>query len=180
MNGKQLFGISILCTLCIAGGIVVGSSVSTTTVANAGVAPPEPTAVNICVNKKTGAMRLPPNGRCVKATETLTPFAAGPQGVQGPVGAPGPQGAIGSQGVQGPVGAPGPQGTIGSQGVQGPVGAPGVSGVRTKSIQITYVTDPIQGCESTSISYRSWGYMSTPTSRVGGWVCRVNFLAVAP
>ena len=156
MNGKQLFGISILGTLCIAGGIVVGSSVSTTTVANAGVAPPQPTAVNICVDKKTGAMRLPPNGRCVKAKETLTPFAVGPQGVQGPVGAPGPQGAI------------------------GPQGASGISSVRTRSIQITYVTDPNQGCESTSITYTSWGYMSRPSYQAGGWVCRVNFLAVAP
>ncbi|MHB1091085.1 MAG: hypothetical protein ACYC0U_08525, partial [Ilumatobacteraceae bacterium] len=70
---------SILGTLCIAGGIVIGSSVSTTTVANAGVAPPQPTAVNICVDKKTGAMRLPPNGRCVKAKETLTPVPPIPQ-----------------------------------------------------------------------------------------------------
>ena len=70
MNGKQLFGMSILGTLCIAGGIVIGSSASITAVANAVVAPPEPTAVDICVDKTTGAMRLPPNGRCVKAKDS--------------------------------------------------------------------------------------------------------------
>ena len=103
MNGKQLFGLSILSTLCISVGVSIGSSTSDTNVANAGVEPAQPTAVNICVDKKTGAMRLPPNGRCVKAKEILTPFAAGPQGVPGPAGASGPQGPMGLTGATGSV-----------------------------------------------------------------------------
>ena len=103
MNRKQIFGLSNLSTLCISVGIAIGSSTGATNVANAGVEPAQPTVVNICVDKKTGAMRLPPNGRCVQAKEVLTPFAAGPQGVPGPAGASGPQGPMGLTGATGSV-----------------------------------------------------------------------------
>jgi hypothetical protein len=60
--------------------------------------------------------------------------ATGPQGpqgdpgVQGPIGATGPQGPQGDPGVQGPIGATGPQGPQGDPGVQGPIGATGPQG----------------------------------------------------
>jgi hypothetical protein len=87
-----------------------------------GEAPSPQTVVNICVDNKTGAMRLPPNGRCTRGKELLTPFAAGPQGPIGPVG---PQGI---QGVAGPAGPAGPQGAAGVQGPAGPMGPTGLTG----------------------------------------------------
>lgn len=155
MNGKQLFGMSLLSALCIAGGIVIGSSMGITAVADAGVAPPQPTAVNICVDKKTGAMRLPPNGRCLKAKETLTPFAAGPQGIQGLAG------VAGSQGPMGPTGATGAAGSI--------------SGLRQKSI--SFYTGSFGGCSLfgqsvvTRVDYNSWNTYSPISSTTTNLGC---------
>jgi len=103
---KHQLRLTIWSTLCIAGGIIIGNSATINTTAHAGSTPPVSTTLNICVNNKTGAMRLPPNGRCVKGTEKLTPFAAGPAG---PAGAPGSPGLTGAPGLTGPTG---PTGTV--------------------------------------------------------------------
>lgn len=62
-------------------------------------------AVLVCVNKKSGAIRVTATCRRpeVRSNVDAAPFRgpAGPQGPQGPQGAPGPQGAKGDPGVGG-------------------------------------------------------------------------------
>ena len=80
-------------------GFVFGSSLGNSDVASAATQPPPGiTSTKICVHKKTGAMRLPPNGKCAKGKERMTPFAAGPMGIQGPPGPVGPIGPVGPTG----------------------------------------------------------------------------------
>jgi len=135
--------------ICVSIGFVLGSTAKSPSLVAAATEPPQAgTTIDICVDNKTGAMRLPPNGKCVKGKEKLTPFAAGPQGVQGPAGAVGPQGVagpIGPAGPQGPVGAVGPQGVagpIGPMGLTGPAGS--VSGLSTRTI--SFYTGTFGGC----------------------------------
>ena len=177
MNGKRLLGMLVLSTFCITTGICVGINLNHTTIASAAAPILDSTFINICVDNKSGAMRLPPNGRCVKGKETLTQFAAGPAG---PAGATGTTGAAGVAGLAGVTGVTGPAGPQGLAGPAGPIGATGPSSIKTKWMQITYVTDPNQGCESTSIYYGSMGYTTNYGYRTGASVCRANFLAVVP
>lgn len=138
-----------------------------------GDSPVPPQVVNICVEKKTGAMRLPPNGKCAKGKEILTPFAAGPAGPQGPAGPAGPQGAVGPAGPQGLQGATGPQGNVGPMGPTGLTGPAGtVSGLRRRSI--SFYTGSFGGCSLgqsvvTNVNYYSWSYnpISTTTTYLG-------------
>lgn len=103
------------------------------------------TIVNICVDIKTGAMRLPPNGKCIRSKEQLTPFAAGPQGPAGPAGPQGPQGPAGPPGPAGPQGVTGIQGPAGPVGPTGATGATGsVSGLRSQTI--SFYTGFAGGC----------------------------------
>lgn len=135
---------------------------TTTTVVSAVPAPatPSPTVVFICVNKKTGAMRLPPNGTCNSRTENATPFAAGPQGPAGPVG---PVGPVGPQGLVGPQGPAGPQGLTGLQGPQGFTGPRGpqgsISGLRPQTI--SYYTGRFGGCGFLGQTVLTDAYIST-------------------
>ena len=104
--------------ICVSIGFVLGSTAKSPSLVAAATEPPQAgTTIDICVDNKTGAMRLPPNGKCVKGKEKLTPFAAGPQGVQGPAG------EVGPQGVAGPIGPMGLTGKTGS-----------MSGLNTKRI----------------------------------------------
>jgi len=143
-NFKSKF-ITIAIT-CLSVGFVLGSTAKSPNLVAAATEPsPVGTTVDICVDNKTGAMRLPPNGKCVKGKERLTPFAAGPQGAQGPAGEVGPQGPIGPAGPQGPVGAVGPQGVAGPIGPMGLTGQTGsVSGL--KKTRISFYTDSFSGC----------------------------------
>jgi hypothetical protein len=136
----------LLAIFCASVGFILGNSTrSPNVVAAATEPPPVATEVNICVEVKTGAMRLPPNGKCVKGKEKLTPFAAGPIGIQGPAGEAGPQGPVGPVGPQGPIGAVGPQGVAGPQGPMGLTGATGsVSGLKRASI--SYYTGTFGTC----------------------------------
>jgi len=141
----------IIAITCLSVGFVLGSTAkSPNLVAAATEASPVGTTVDICVNNKTGAMRLPPNGKCVKGKERLTPFAAGPQGAQGPAGEVGPQGPIGPAGPQGPVGAVGPQGVAGPIGPMGLTGKTGsMSGLSTRTISFyTGTFGLFGGCSS--------------------------------
>ena len=165
MHGRQLIRMFTLSTVCVTLGICIGVNTNQKSLASANAPLPDLTVKNICVNKKSGAMRLPPNGRCVKGKERLTPFAAGPAGPQG---------------IAGPTGAMGPAGPQGIAGPAGPVGPQGTSNVRTKAIGITYVTDPNRNCDGTSRWIGQMGYMSTSNYPTGALVCFASFLAVAP
>ena len=139
MNAKK-FKSPLLVSMCLLLGFITGSSINGLRSASAAVEPvPIPTAVNICVELKTGALRLPPNGKCVKGKEKLTPFAAGPVGPSGPIG------PTGIQGVQGPAGLAGPAGPAGPTGLQGPIGSTGLTGA----------TGTVSGLNRKTISYWS-------------------------
>lgn len=154
---KKYYALAIVCASI---GFIFGSSTRSANVVSAATEPPPvATAVNICVEVKTGAMRLPPNGKCVKGKEKLTPFAAGPIGIQGPAGEVGPQGPAGPIGPQGSIGAVGPQGAAGPLGPMGLTGATGsVSGLRRTSL--SYYTG-LGGCSFgfqvvNSVTYSSY------------------------
>lgn len=75
-----------------------------------------------CIGKATGTMRLADPGGSCRSGETPVTWniqgpqgAPGPQGLPGPPGLPGPQGLPGQPGPQGPQGVPGPQGPAGPQ-----------------------------------------------------------------
>jgi hypothetical protein len=154
-------------------GSVIGISVNTASVAEEVT---QGEVLNVCINKKTGAIKVAK--KCSKEERKTTLGGVGPQGVQGekgdigeigPVGAQGPKGDIGPkgeqgfQGIQGPVGLQGPKGDIGLQGIQGPIGVQGrqgdrgfigatgptgfVSGLRTQSIEV-WSRDIFGSCSS--------------------------------
>ena len=89
----------------------------------------EPDAINGCVNKKTGALRIV--AKCTSAERSIQWGKIGPQG---PIGETGPTGATGAQGIQGVAGEAGAQGLPGLNGLNGfsgssgPAGANGVNG----------------------------------------------------
>lgn len=153
--------IQIITAMALLGSFVAGTAFSGgTSVLAEGEAPVESPVVKICVEIKTGAMRLPPNGKCVKGKERLTPFAAGPAGPQGGAGPAGPQGGAGPAGPQGPQGATGVQGPAGPVGLTGFTGPAGtVSGLRRKSI--SFYSGFLGGCGwgksvVTEVRYNSW------------------------
>lgn len=79
----------------------------------------------LCVNKKTGALRLP-KPKCAKTESTFNLGSAGmdgPAGAQGLAGSPGPAGPRGATGLQGPAGS---QGATGLQGPAGDFSAAGI------------------------------------------------------
>ena len=100
-------------------GSVIGMSVNTASVAEE-VAQGE--VLTVCINKKTGAMKVAK--KCSKEERNTTLGGVGPQGAQGEKGDKGDVGAVG------PVGPQGPKGEIGLQGIQGPIGLQGKQGER--------------------------------------------------
>ena len=156
------FKMAILVSTCTVAGFIAGNSTNDVRVVSAAVPPPTPTTVNICVEIKTGALRLPPNGKCQKGKEKLAPFSLGPVGPAGPVGPVGPVGPIGPIGPIGPVGPVGPLGPVGPIGLMGPTGS--VSGLRSKTI--SYYTGSFGGCSLfgkkvvTDVSYSSYNTYS--------------------
>jgi hypothetical protein len=90
-------------------------------------------AINGCVEKTTGALRVlsDTSPKVCSSNETmLTWNQQGPVGPTGPKGDQGPQGVPGPKGDQGPQGNPGPKGDQGPQGIPGPQGVPGLSGLQ--------------------------------------------------
>jgi hypothetical protein len=65
---------------------------------------------------------------------SITWYATGPAGPEGPKGDAGPQGPKGDPGPQGVKGDPGPQGVKGDTGAQGP---PGIAGLTRKVFDLT-------------------------------------------
>lgn len=89
----------------------------------------KPDAINGCVNKKTGALRIV--AKCTSAERSIQWGKTGPQGLMGEIGSTGASGAQGIQGVTGEVGAqglPGLNGLNGFSGSSGPAGANGNNG----------------------------------------------------
>ena len=108
--------------------------------------------LNVCINKKTGALRVA--NKCTTAERktvlggvgargekgdkgdtgatglTGETGAVGPQGAQGPAGTNGVNGAQGERGLTGATGAQGPQGFTGATGATG-----SVASLRTRTIQ---------------------------------------------
>lgn len=122
----------VLGMLTIAAALVLGG---------AGIAHSQTDAVTIfaCVDKTTGALRLPPPTApkvCGSNETSITWNQEGPQGATGATGVQGDTGAQGPQGLPGPkgdTGAQGPKGNTGATGAQGqagPQGLPGVSGMQ--------------------------------------------------
>ena len=75
-------------------------------------------AVNACVTRSTGDLRLAKKG-CRPGERPLTWNVKGPTGPTGPPGPPGSPGAPGAQGAPGQDGAPGGEGPPGPAGVSG-------------------------------------------------------------
>jgi len=99
---------------------------------------PQGDLLNVCIDKKSGAMRAA--STCKKTERSYSLGGPGPRGPKGDIGPEGKQGVQGVQGIKGDIGPLGPQGAQGPQGpqgFQGPTGATGsVSGLRTKSITV--------------------------------------------
>jgi hypothetical protein len=127
-----LLGISI-------GSIGLGTATAEDTpVPTPAAAVPQGELLNVCIDKKSGAMRA--SSSCKKTERAYSLGGPGPRGPKGEIGPEGKQGVQGVQGVKGDVGPLGPQGSQGPQGpqgFQGPTGATGsVSGLRTRSITV--------------------------------------------
>jgi hypothetical protein len=143
---------------------------------------PVPTGeiLNVCINKKSGALRVA--NKCTTAERktvlggvgargekgdkgdtgatglTGETGATGPQGVQGPAGTNGVNGAQGERGLTGATGPQGPQGFTGATGAQG-----SLSNLRTRSITVWE--------QSFSNSCSNFGFvaLSSRTSLVNGF-----------
>ena len=91
--------------------------------------------IKACVNKRSGAVRIVPNGRCETTESRLSWNVAGRigttglQGTRGERGEQGPPGPIGATGNSGPIGPPGSTGLVGPQGIPGPTGVTGPQGL---------------------------------------------------
>lgn len=89
-------------------------------------------AIRACVDRATGAMRVPRSSRPCFVGERALVWSVvgptGPTGQTGPEGAPGAQGPAGADGTPGSRGASGPAGPAGPAGPVGPIGAQGVPG----------------------------------------------------
>jgi hypothetical protein len=131
-------------------GFVIGSGITPLHAENP-VASGE--ILNVCINKKTGVLRVA--NKCTTAERktvlggvgargekgdkgdtgatglTGETGAVGPQGVQGPAGTNGLNGAQGERGLTGATGAQGPQGFTGATGATG-----SVASLRTRSITV--------------------------------------------
>ena len=119
---------------------------------------PVPTGeiLNVCINKKTGALRVA--NKCTTA-ERKTVLggvgARGEKGDKGDTGATGLTGETGATGVQGATGAQGPQGERGLTGLQGPQGPQGFTGA-------TGATGSVTGLRSTNIDFLSASSFGCP------------------
>jgi hypothetical protein len=141
-------------------GSVIGMSVNTASVAEE-VAQGE--VLTVCINKKTGAIKVA--NKCSKVERKTTLGGVGPQGVQGEkgdtgeTGAVGATGATGATGLQGATGATGFTGATGAQGPQGDRGFTGATGATgtvsgLRSTQISFLTNDWLGC-GTGFSFSS-------------------------
>ena len=86
--------------------------------------------LNVCINKKSGALRVA--NKCTTAERKTVLGGVGARGGKGDTGATGLRGetgAVGPQGAQGPVGTNGLNGTQGERGLTGATGPQGPQGL---------------------------------------------------
>jgi hypothetical protein len=90
--------------------------------------------LNVCINKKSGALRVASKCTTAERKTVLGGVGArGEKGDKGDIGATGlmgETGAVGPQGVQGPAGTNGVNGAQGERGLTGATGATGAQGVQ--------------------------------------------------
>lgn len=115
----------VLTAITFTFGITIGNSFAS----NTNVALASTSGQKVCVNKKTGVIRLASVKKCTGSERSLTFGAEGPVGPQGPQGLPGLQGPTGAQGPQGAAGLPG---AAGSSAVTDPI--------RTKTVTLSYMS----------------------------------------
>ena len=82
--------------------------------------------LNVCINKKTGALRVA--NKCTTAERKTVLGGVGARGEKGEKGDTGAIGLTGETGAVGPQGAQGPAGTNGVNGAQGERGLTGATG----------------------------------------------------
>ena len=127
-------------------GSVIGISVNTASVAEEVT---QGEVLNVCINKKTGAIKVAK--KCSKEERKTTLGGVGPQGVQGEKGDTGEIGATGTTGIQGERGLTGLQGERGLTGLTGPQGFQGFTGA-------TGASGSISGLRRTNITFLTNDY----------------------
>ena len=105
----------------VAGVVLIASVLGTMSLTSA-----DSVGINVCVNKKSGAMRQILKGNCKKTERMLA--VAKSSTAQGAVATQGPQGATGATGSNGATGAEGPRGLTGATGAPGETGPRGLTG----------------------------------------------------
>jgi hypothetical protein len=153
-------------------GSVIGMSLNTASFAEN---VPQGEVLTVCINKKTGVIRV--INKCTKEERKTTLGGVGPQGPQGEKGDKGETGAVGATGATGPQGPTGATGATGTQGPQGPQGERGftgatgaagsVLGLRTQSIPVW--TQDIFGSCSSFLGFSALGG-DTSLSQFGGTI----------
>ncbi|MBU6280410.1 MAG: hypothetical protein KGN78_14310 [Actinomycetales bacterium] len=117
---------------------------------------PEAGAVNACVDKVTGVLRLLGTRACTASETPMSWSVIGPRGASGPIGPRGPVGLTGAQGPSGQTGSQGPSGTRGAQGERGAIGPRGYSGAggyQAFSANASFVVP----AGVTSVRVEAWG-----------------------
>jgi hypothetical protein len=125
---------------------------------------PVPTGeiLNVCINKKSGALRVA--NKCTTAERKTVLGGVGARGEKGDkgdtgaTGLTGETGAVGPQGVQGPAGTNGLNGAQGERGLTGATGAQGPQGFTGA----TGATGSVSGLRSTNIDFLSASSFGCP------------------
>jgi hypothetical protein len=116
----------------------------------------EPDAINGCVNKKTGALRIV--AKCTSAERSIQWGKIGPQGEPGENGLPGEAGPAGAIGPAGAQGLPGLNGLNGFSGSNGPAGANGTNG---RQLVVRDATNALVGYLITTLNEGN-GFLNPP------------------
>lgn len=119
---------------------------------------PVPTGeiLSVCINKKTGAIRVA--NKCTTAERKTVLGGVGARGEKGDKGDTGATGLTGETGVTGATGAMGPQGPQGERGLTGATGAQGPQGFTGA----TGATGSVSGLRSTNIDFLSASSFGCP------------------
>lgn len=121
--------------------------------------------LNLCVNSKTGEIKVKLAKKCPTGYTAKTIGQQGPkgdQGLPGPKGEMGWSGSTGAAGPIGPAGVAGPAGPVGATGEAGPAGPAGQNGISIDSL-IFYANDfttPTKG----SVGGYPMNYILTPAN----------------
>jgi hypothetical protein len=118
--------------------------------------------LNVCINKKTGALRVA--NKCTTAERKTVLGGVGARGEKGDKGDTGATGLTGETGAVGPQGAQGPAGTNGVNGAQGERGLTGATGPQGPQgfTGATGATGSVSGLRSTNIDFLSASAFSCP------------------